>query len=139
MSKTIIVRVPEIKVVTAGVQGPQGPQGPAAPLTKYEMFASLTQSGASAPVMTVGFNNIPQGIGTWSYIFPGIYIYTLNDAFPAGKTFPGIVADGSTGGVIVTTRRQSPNAISVTAFDAVGNVNANGCLNAATFWITITL
>lgn len=56
----------------------------------FYLLATLTQSGVGAPVMTLGENQLPNGLGVWTYNSPGNYTYTLTGQFTAGKTFPFI-------------------------------------------------
>lgn len=87
----------------------------------YQLIATLTQTGASAPVMTTGLNTLPLGIGTWTRSGLGNYRYTLSGQFIAGKVFPFITfGDASGPGCSVYASRLTVNVITVQTFDASG-------------------
>lgn len=59
----------------------------------YKIYrALLTQTGGNAPVATVLENTL--GTIVWSYLAPGLYLGTLNGAFPINKYFAFLAAGG---------------------------------------------
>lgn len=66
---------------------------PAPVETPYKIYrALLTQTGGQAPVATVLENTL--GTIVWSYVAPGLYLGTLNGAFPINKYFAFLAAGG---------------------------------------------
>jgi hypothetical protein len=66
---------------------------PAPVETPYKIYrALLTQQGGNAPVVTVLENTL--GTIVWSYLAPGLYLGTLNGAFPINKYFAFLAAGG---------------------------------------------
>jgi hypothetical protein len=59
----------------------------------YKIYrALLTQTGGNAPVATVLENTL--GTIVWSYLAPGLYLGTLNGAFPINKYFAFLASGG---------------------------------------------
>lgn len=103
----------------------------------YFLIGSLTQAGITPPVMTVGVNFLPLGIGVWSYLAQGIYDYTLAGQFVAGKTFPFIGLGAGFGGTVTLSAvRATVNTIRVETLDSTG-ANTDGILTGAPLIIII--
>ncbi len=88
--------------------------GPSTPWNAY--IATLLQAGTAAPVPTIIQNEI--GGIVWTYSAVGVYIGTLANAFPTGKTLVGVtlgVASALTFGAVVAA-----NTITLSFFDAAG-------------------
>ena len=125
-----------------GSQGAQGPPGPSTP-AYYELLATLTQSGDDSerqpPEMIVGFNNLPQGIGIWSYVMPGYYMYTLDGAFPVGKTFATLTPGEGTGVPVSFRAFKNGNTITIQTQDMTTGELMNGLLLVAVFHVRVTM
>jgi len=62
----------------------QGGGGATLPFKSY--MATLTQGGSTAPIASVGYNNLGGSI-VWTRVNSGEYLGTLTNAFPLNKTF----------------------------------------------------
>lgn len=104
----------------------------------YFLIATISQAGAAAPVMTVGSNNMPFGVGDWSYSGPGSYLYTISDGvFPLNKTFASL-CNGIGGGSspFIRIGRASAVSIALRVFDET-ETPADGMLDNATLSIVV--
>ena len=81
--------------------------------------ATLTQTGTSAPVATVGQNNIGQTM-TWARSSQGIYTVTAGAAaFTANKT-QIFIGSGNSASILVSAVRTSTTVITVNTFQTDG-------------------
>jgi len=93
--------------------------------------AVLTQSGTSAPTVTVIENSFGSDF-TWAYSSTGVYTATLTGAFTANKTFT--IISGVAG--VATAVRTDANTITVSSYSAIGTA-ANGVLSGTCIEIRV--
>lgn len=102
---------------------------------KYWVYTALiTQSGTSAPTVTVLENTLPAGAIVWAYSAPGIYTGTLTGAFTADKTFLGIQQNQVDRALVIG--RTSADVVTVVTSDYSGT-EQNGSMTQACIEIRV--
>lgn len=113
----------------------QGPAGEFVPHAPKEYIALLTQSGTSAPTVTVLRNTFGANI-VWTYTSVGVYAATLAGAFTQDKTACSVQFSGSDGtNTVLGIGWATVNFVSLGT--GLNGVLTNGLLNRSRVSISV--